>query len=108
MIYFPAIDVSDKKFESKLKAFYRTNEWKNLRDAFRSKMAQFCCVCGAEENLSVDHINPIRFFWEQRLDENNLQILCKECNFEKGYGIGWTLKWQNKTNKKFRKKRKSQ
>jgi 5-methylcytosine-specific restriction endonuclease McrA len=32
----------------------------------------------------VDHIRPIRHHWELRLDINNLQLLCDDCNKGKG------------------------
>jgi hypothetical protein len=105
MMYFPAVDFSNKEFEKTLTDFYKSDEWMNLRNDFKSKMSQFCPVCGSEEKLIVDHINPIRFFWEQRLEENNLQMLCSECNLEKGYGIGWSLQWHIDSKKRFAKKK---
>tara|TARA_Y100000310_G_C20491646_1_gene719547 strand:+ start:67 stop:624 length:558 start_codon:yes stop_codon:yes gene_type:complete len=33
--------------------------------------------------LNVDHIWPIKYYWHLRLDINNLQLLCKECNYYK-------------------------
>ena len=38
--------------------------------------------------MVADHINPVRFFWDQRLDENNLQILCRRCNEAKLNKVG--------------------
>jgi hypothetical protein len=38
----------------------------------------------------------VRYFWEQRLDEENLQILCNDCNLEKGSKINWTKEWHIK------------
>lgn len=34
--------------------------------------------------MVVDHIKPIRKHWHLRLDSNNLQILCDDCNMGKG------------------------
>ena len=59
-------------------------------------MTPFCPVCGSENDLVVDHINPVRYFWEQRLDKKNLQLLCNDCNLEKTSMVGWTLEFHLK------------
>ena len=70
-------------FETRNK-FYRTNEWKNLRREFLRKTSNrfYCSNCslfvGIEPN--VEHILPIKYFWEKRLDMSNLQLLCQICN----------------------------
>ncbi len=76
-----------------LKLFYQSPEWKVLRNKVKRELMPFCPVCGSEEELVVDHINPVRYFWEQRLDENNLQLLCNDCNLEKSSMVGWTLEF---------------
>jgi hypothetical protein len=86
-------DYSDKEFEKKLHDFYSSKEWKEMRKKVRSELTHMCCVCGSTTDLHVDHINPLRYFWEQRLDEDNLQILCSECNLEKGSMLNWTKEW---------------
>jgi len=85
--------IRDKQIVSneELRAFYKTPEWKQVRNKVRREMTPFCPVCGSEDDLVVDHINPIRYFWEQRLNENNLQLLCNDCNLEKTSMVGWTL-----------------
>ena len=37
--------------------------------------------------VNIDHILPLRLFWDKRLDENNLQVLCSKCNKKKGNEI---------------------
>ena len=66
--------------------FYQTKEWKSLSAKFRLlPSAKFCINCGHEgKQLCVDHKEPIKYRWDLRLDENNLQILCRYCNFAKG------------------------
>lgn len=86
-------------------AFYKSPEWKTLRREFVKGETQrthgkLCCVnCGIGvtnrpslsltesanlEILNVDHIQPLRFFWDRRCDPTNLQILCGPCNKAKG------------------------
>ena len=74
--------------ESKLKAFYKSWEWKRLRYDFLKEVERRCQCCGATPDdgvhIVVDHIKPIRHFWHLRLDINNLQALCNDCNMGKG------------------------
>jgi 5-methylcytosine-specific restriction endonuclease McrA len=70
--------------------FYETKEWKSLRYKFikTKKTEELVCVqCGAGpftkenwESMNVDHIKPVKHFWEERLNIDNLQILCWICN----------------------------
>jgi hypothetical protein len=89
-------DYSDKEFENTLHNFYNSREWKDLRISVKKELTPMCPVCGSEDNLHVDHIRPIRHFFEERLDPNNLQILCGDCNIEKGSMLNWTLEWHIK------------
>ena len=89
-------DYSDKELENKLHNFYNSREWKDLRVQVKKELTPMCPVCGAEDNLHVDHIRPIRHFFEERLNPNNLQILCGDCNLEKGSMLNWTLEWHIK------------
>ena len=41
-----------------------------------------CAKCNTKEFLTIDHIKPISLGGENTLD--NIQILCKTCNFKKG------------------------
>ena len=40
-----------------------------------------CYECGNQNNLQLDHIMP--FSLGGNTEEDNLQVLCKSCNFEK-------------------------
>ena len=65
-------------------SFYNSEEWKALRQqAFREYGSQ-CLRCGNKNNLDVDHVKPRSKYPELELDLNNLQILCRECNYLKG------------------------
>ena len=70
-------------------SFYKSSEWKNLRQDFlETQTNRICNYCKKDLSLNlndsltlnIDHIKPIKFFWNQRLNINNLQILCNECN----------------------------
>ena len=41
-------------------------------------------VAYIESKWNVDHILPVRRYWEYRLNPNNLRIFCSVCNAEKG------------------------
>jgi 5-methylcytosine-specific restriction protein A len=71
--------------------FYRSSEWKELRNKFILEYnGGRCFNCTVEwntvneSNLNVDHIQPLKFYWERRLDITNLQLLCESCNRFKG------------------------
>ena len=77
----PEVAVS---FEDAVK-FYETYEWKRLRYATLKKYERKCMCCGSTEGVfHVDHIKPLRRYWNLRLDPNNVQVLCADCNRGKG------------------------
>jgi len=86
-------DYSDREFENKLHDFYNSKEWRELRTEVKKELTNICPVCGSEENLVAEHIKPVRHFWEERLNKENIQLLCHDCNIEKGSMINWTLEW---------------
>jgi hypothetical protein len=83
--------------EEFLRDFYRSKEWSTTRGAFlllcrQEKRLFACSLCSSElffrssgpvegkKPLNVDHILPVRYYPELRLDITNLQLLCEECN----------------------------
>lgn len=69
------------------KKFYKSNKWKLLRLEYmeKNKTKYFKCnYCdenvSLKKSLNIDHIRPLKTHWHLRLDINNLQILCKDCN----------------------------
>lgn len=70
--------------------FYASKEWSDTRKAIINNSERRCNFCGIHfaenknDRLVVDHIKPLRSFWELRLDKNNLQLLCNDCNLLKG------------------------
>lgn len=77
-------------------AFYKTDEWKSARNKFLSDVYHknegkyMCTYCehplyfGEQEHegnlLLVDHIKPVRKFWNERLNPKNFTISCGKCN----------------------------
>jgi len=74
--------------EARIKLFYESLAWRRLRYKTLKKHGRRCQCCGAEPDdgvrINVDHILPIKKFWHLRLDPDNLQVLCGECNHGKG------------------------
>ena len=69
-------------------AFYKSTEWKELRKIVIENNDCKCVYCGREPTkdnpINIDHIQPLCKRWDLRLDINNLQITCSECNKRKG------------------------
>jgi hypothetical protein len=78
------------KFEQDIKYFYSSKAWKAAR-AIVHEAQDKCQACDSKHKLHVDHIKPLRYFWTKRLDISNLQLLCKDCNMEKGSSTDWVL-----------------
>lgn len=56
--------------------------WWDIRDRIIIRDFRACVLCGSSENLHVDHIDPV---CEGGLPtDDNLQCLCKKCNYAKG------------------------
>lgn len=77
-------------------AFYRSHAWRRLRYVLLQRYDARCMLCGQNYRdhgviVHVDHIKPIRLHWDLRLDIENLQVLCEECNHGKGskYSDDW-------------------
>lgn len=72
--------------------WYLSEEWQLcksefLKNYYKTRKKRICNRCELTEDLvvmHVDHILPIRRYWEKRLDQSNLQNLCERCNKRKG------------------------
>lgn len=86
-----------------LRQFYCSSEWSEARKKFlrlikEEKRPLVCNLCSVElyfvssnqkhktnkKPLNIDHILPVKYFWDKRLDLDNLQLLCADCNKAKG------------------------
>lgn len=70
------------------KEFYKTAAWIQARYRVMQARGARCECCGRTKvddvKLHVDHIKPRSKFPALELVENNMQILCQECNEGKG------------------------
>ena len=73
--------------EAHIREFYRTWAWKQTRFKVLKQHDFQCQACGnfpPNTVLHVDHIKPVRYYWQLRLVMENLQVLCQDCNMGKG------------------------
>jgi 5-methylcytosine-specific restriction endonuclease McrA len=72
------------------KDFYASWEWKEARYEALRRHGRQCQCCGWKPGSSqgnwlvVDHIKPRALFPDLRLSQDNLQVLCNDCNMGKG------------------------
>jgi len=50
------------------------------RSKILNKYENKCIKCSSNENLELDHINPVYAYPELGFEESNVQILCKKCH----------------------------
>ena len=67
------------------KSFYDRPVWKQLRFRVLKKYGYKCMSCGLSRDeekvvIHVDHIKPVSIYPELALIEENLQVLCRDCN----------------------------
>lgn len=78
----------------KRQQFYDSWEWKAARYKVLQKHGPVCMLCGSTRKdldldgkpvrIVVDHIKPLHTHWAMRLNLDNLQVLCHDCNMGKG------------------------
>lgn len=68
--------------------FYSSADWRKLRYDFLQTTAKVCNLCGCKDSPEiewhVDHIKCRFLYPELKLNFDNLQLLCKDCNIGKG------------------------
>lgn len=65
--------------KSKYVSFYKSSAWLHTRQQVLARDYHLCQRCGLKGSL-VDHIIPSKDDWENKLNQDNLQTLCKECH----------------------------
>lgn len=59
-------------------------DWQHkYRKLILKRFGNQCVECGANDNLEIDHILPVKSHPECAFDLDNLQVLCKECHKNK-------------------------
>lgn len=63
-------------------AFYQSREWKKVRNYVYARDMATCQVCGnATDNRKIcDHIQPLKYSPDKKLNTDNLWILCYRCH----------------------------
>lgn len=73
-----------ENYHDKYNSFYNSPEWKLLRNQKFVDSEGLCELCRKNGIISqgkeVHHIKPIEYYWELRLDYNNLILLCNDCH----------------------------
>ena len=70
------------KDRERFQRFYQSAAWQRMR-LYILAVDPFCNVCKYEIATEVDHIIPIAVDYSLRLDETNLQQLCRGCHQKK-------------------------
>jgi 5-methylcytosine-specific restriction endonuclease McrA len=65
----------------------RANLTKAQRRVLYERDGHRCVICGANSDLTADHIIPVSRGGTKDLD--NLQTLCAACNYVKGARLDW-------------------
>tara|TARA_R110001606_G_scaffold262210_1_gene410877 strand:+ start:60 stop:668 length:609 start_codon:yes stop_codon:yes gene_type:complete len=78
------------------KDFYKSREWRHLRAKVLERYTCKCMMCGHSPKehgivIHVDHIKPRSTHPHLQLREDNLQLLCEDCNLGKSnhYFTDW-------------------
>jgi 5-methylcytosine-specific restriction endonuclease McrA len=86
--------IKDSKMSSK--DFYKSQQWRLLRAKVLEKYECKCMMCGHSPKehgivIHVDHIKPRSTHPHLQLREDNLQLLCEDCNLGKSnfYSTDW-------------------
>lgn len=66
-----------------IEGFYGSPEWRSLRLCVFAWWGKECLKCGCDQDIHVDHVIPVSWRPDLRLDFHNLQPLCARCNIEK-------------------------
>ncbi|MDO7806440.1 HNH endonuclease signature motif containing protein [Lactiplantibacillus pentosus] len=68
--------------DSQANTFYHSAQWQRMRDYIYSRDLATCQVCGnaVTNRKIVDHIRPLKVAPSEKLDKDNLWVLCYRCH----------------------------
>jgi len=72
-----------KRYYSKNRSFYKSDDWKSLADYIRFRDGYKCTVCGKPvfgRDSQVDHELPIWLRPDLRLEISNCRLVCSSCH----------------------------
>lgn len=79
--------ISELDYHSKKNEFLNSEQWRSIRYKILQQQGGRCQLCGRSSKdgikIHVDHIIPLSVDWSKRLDKENLQVLCEDCNLGK-------------------------
>lgn len=67
---------------SKAPKAWNGRSWWDIRQQVLDRDGHRCADCGSTEGLQIDHVHPVAKGGRPVLE--NLQVLCKTCNLQKG------------------------
>lgn len=70
---------NDKRKNDDAMKFYRSKEWREKRIEILKRDCFTCVKCGGVANL-VHHKTELRVDYTKRLDDDNLESVCKSCH----------------------------
>ena len=71
----------NRRFRKKQGGNLSLHEWESVMEFY----GRVCLCCGATDNLTVDHVIPLKLGGENSV--NNVQPLCNICNSKKGIKV---------------------
>lgn len=74
---------ASKRYYSKNKSFYKSNDWQALAEYVRFRDQYKCTICNKPvfgRDSQVDHKLPIWLRPDLRLDEKNCRLVCSSCH----------------------------
>ena len=81
-------NASVSRYHAEAKRFLESDKWYALRKIVLERHGYTCMRCKVTDQhavLTVDHIQPRRLRPDLGLSEDNLQVLCRSCNSQKGH-----------------------
>lgn len=75
------------------KSVYRRSIDDPLRESLLKRQSHHCAICGCDIDIHAhaDHIVPFKFVGDEL--DNNLQMLCNDCNLKKSESIDYQIRF---------------